>query len=57
MAKTDIVSAFRLFPVHPDDWELLGIHWNDQYYFDKVLPFGLRSAPFIFNQLADAICN
>lgn len=29
--------------------------WNRQYYFDKVLPFGLRSAPYIFNQLSDAI--
>jgi hypothetical protein len=55
MAKTDIESAFRLFPVHPEDWELLGMYWNQQYYFDKVLPFGLRSAPFIFNQLSDAI--
>ena len=24
MGKTDIESAFRLIPVHPDDWELLG---------------------------------
>ena len=55
MAKTDIESAFRLFPVHPHDWELLGMFWNGSYYFDKVLPFGLRSAPFIVNQLSDAI--
>ena len=55
MAKTDIESAFRLFPVHPDDWELLGMFSNGFYYFDKVLPFGLRSAPFIFSQLSDAI--
>ena len=55
MAKTDIESAFRLFPVHPHDWELLGLFWNGFYYFDKVLPFGLRSVPFIFNQLSDAI--
>ena len=55
MAKTDIESAFRLFPVHPDDWELLGMFWNGFYYFDKVLPFGLRSVPFLFNQLSDAI--
>ena len=51
MAKTDTESAFRLYPVHPDDWEL----WNGHYYFGKVLPFGLRSAPFLFNQLSDAI--
>ena len=33
---------------------LLGIYWRQQYYYDLVLPFGLRSAPFIFNQVADA---
>jgi len=55
MAKTDIESAFRFFPVHPHDWKLLGMSWNGFYYFDEVLPFGLRSAPLIFNQLSDAI--
>ena len=25
MGKTDIESAFCLIPVHPDDWELLGM--------------------------------
>ena len=54
LAKTDIESAFRQFPVHPGDWELLGMYWNNSYYFDKVLPFGLRCAPYIFNQLSDA---
>ena len=55
MAKTDICSAFRNIPVHPNDWELLGMHWQGLYFFDKVLPFGLRSAPYIFNQLSDAL--
>ena len=55
MGKTDIESAFRLIPVRPNDWELLGMFWNGQYYFDKVLPFGLRSAPYILNQFSDAI--
>ena len=55
MPKTDIQSAFRLFPVHPEDWELLGMKWEGKYYYDKVLPFGLRSAPSIFNQLSDAV--
>ena len=55
LAKTDIESAFRQFPVHPEDWELLGMYWNNSYYFDKVLPFGLRSAPYFFNQLSDAL--
>ena len=55
LAKTDIESAFRLIPVHPDHYELLGMYWEGKYYYDKVLPFGLRSAPFLFNQLSDAL--
>ena len=55
MAKTDLKSAFRLIPIHPEDWNLLGILWKSQYYVDMYLPFGLRSAPFIFNQLSDGL--
>ena len=55
LAKTDIESAFRLIPVHPDDYELLGMYWEGKYYYDKVLPFGLRSGPYLFNQLSDTI--
>ena len=55
MAKIDIRSAFRLCPVHPSDHHLLGMKWRGSFYFDRVLPFGLRSAPFIFNCLAEAI--
>lgn len=55
MTKTDIQSAFRIIPVHPEDWELLGMARKDHYYFDKALPFGLRSAPFIFNQLSESL--
>ena len=36
LAKTDIESAFRLIPVHPDDYELLGMKWEGKYYYDKV---------------------
>eukprot|EP00117_Sycon_ciliatum_P029789 scpid74607/ scgid1212/ len=55
LTKVDIRNAFRLCPVAPSDWHLLGIRWNGMYYYEKVLPFGLRSSPFIFNQLATAI--
>ena len=55
MAKTDLKSAFRLIPIHPDEGHLLGIHWQSQYYVDMYLPFGLRSAPFLFNQLSDGL--
>ena len=52
MAKLDIKSAFQLYPVRPADHHLLGMRWQGQYFFDRVLPFGLRSAPCIFNCLA-----
>jgi hypothetical protein len=31
------------------------MHWKGLYFSDQVLPFGLRSAPYIFNQLSDAL--
>ena len=29
--------------------------WRGQYFVDLVLPFGLRSAPFIFNSIAELV--
>ena len=55
MAKTDLKSAFRLIPIHPNDWSLLGIYWQSQYYVDMYLPFGVRSGPFLFNLLSDGL--
>ena len=28
MAKTDLKLAFRIMPIHPDDWNLLSIYWQ-----------------------------
>ncbi len=55
MGKADLKSAFRLCPVSPIDWPLLGIHWRGQFFVDKCLPFSLRSSPYLFNLLADAL--
>jgi len=55
MAKFDVESAYRNVPVHPSDRYLLGMKWRNQYYVDLALPFGLRSAPFIFNSIADLV--
>lgn len=33
LAKTDIKSAFRIIPISPKDYNLLGIKWNNLYYF------------------------
>ena len=55
MAKMDIKSAFRLLPVHQSDRYLLAMEWNKGIYIDTSLPFGLRSAPKLFNILADLL--
>ena len=55
MAKIDIKQAYRNIPMHPMDHYLLGVQWKGELYIDKVLPFGLRSAPIIFSAVADAL--
>ena len=55
LAKFDVQGAFRTVPVHPDDRWLLGMQWQGRTYVDKVLPFGLRSAPKLYNAVADGL--
>ena len=59
LAKVDIKSAYCLILVHPTNRPLLGIRWQGQIFVDTKLPFGLRSAPKVFNAVADALewCN
>lgn len=57
MSKADLRHAFRLIPVRPDQWWLLGFCWEGQYFHDTCLPFGLRSACSLFNELADVLCQ
>ena len=55
MAKVDIKHAFRICPVRPEDYKLLGTFWEGLYFVELRLPFGLRSSVFIFNTFADAL--
>ena len=55
LAKVDVASAYRIIPVHPEDRMLLGMSWEDKGYVDNQLPFGLSSAPVIFNAYADGL--
>ena len=52
-AKFDVESAYRKIAVQACDRFLLGMEWRGQFYVDLALPFGLRSAPYIFNSVAD----
>ena len=52
MGKMDIKSAFRLIPVSPSDFDLLGIQFNDQYFIDKCLPFGCFISCSVFEKFS-----
>jgi Reverse transcriptase (RNA-dependent DNA polymerase) len=51
--KRDIKDAFRNIPLATHTQWLLGFHWEGQFYKEACLPFGLRTAPFIFNLFAE----
>ena len=55
MSKSDIDSAFRLIPVIPDDYPLLGMKFNHRYYYDKCLPMGCSSSCHIFERFSTAL--
>ena len=48
MAKTDIKSPFRIIPVHPLEYPLLDIKWDNEYCFDRCLAIGLKSSCALF---------
>ncbi|KAL5491811.1 hypothetical protein EMCRGX_G017175 [Ephydatia muelleri] len=50
MSKLDLQAAFPMVPVLASKWELLGMHWHDNYYVDTCLPFSLL-APSILTTL------
>ena len=51
----DIQRVYRIIPIYRGNRYLLGIKWLGQYRIDLALPFGLRSAPGIFNSLGDVV--
>ena len=51
----DIECAFRIAPVHPDDWHLLGMKFNSQHYFDVHLSMGSPSSPYNFDTVGQAL--
>ena len=55
MAKADIQEAFRIIPIAPSCYHLLGFQFQGHYYYDKVLPMGLRSSCAIFEKFSTAL--
>ena len=55
LAKTDIKSAFRIIPIRPDQYHLLGFQWNNNYYYDMCLPMGCSSSCSIFQSFSTSL--
>lgn len=56
LTKVDIISAFKVMPIHPDSWHLFRVRWHRKFYFAVRLTFGCKSGPKIFDMLSEAIC-
>ena len=55
MAKSDVRNAFRILPVHPRDYPLLGFKWRGKYYYDLSMPMGCSIACKVFEALSSAL--
>jgi len=55
LAKTDIKSAFRIIPIHPANYFLLCMKFDNLYYFDRCLPMRLSSSCNIFEAFSTAL--
>lgn len=56
LCKTDVADAFKQIPIAKSLWPFHGIKWNNLTYYFCRLVFGSRSSPYLFDQLALAIC-
>ena len=52
LGKMDISNAFRLLPVRPEDFCLLGFTFQDKYYIDKCLPMGCSISCALFEKFS-----
>ena len=43
-------------PVDPFDWSLLGILWDEKFYVDLAIPFGLRHEAMACQRITEAVC-
>ena len=51
MAKIGIKDAYINIPIHPDHWQFLRFQWKGSFFEFSCLPFGLTSAPRVFNKI------
>ena len=55
LIKRDIKDAFRNIPLAPSQRPLMAFAWEGSTYIECCLPFGLSTAPFLFNLFSEGI--
>lgn len=55
IGKMDLKSAFRLLPVYPGCFDLLGFQFNDYYFIDKMMPMGCSESCSYFEKFSTFI--
>jgi hypothetical protein len=56
LSKVDIehALAYKIIPINPASFHLLGFVIGDKYFFDKTLPMGLSYSCNLFEQFSCA---
>lgn len=59
MATVDIEAAYRTVTISPEHWKYQGLQWRingrNSYLLDTSLCFGLKCAPYVFNQFSNFV--
>ena len=55
LVKRDLSDAFRYIPVASSDFWLLDFFYEENFWTDRFLLFGLRTSPYLFNLFAKAL--
>lgn len=55
LIKLDVEAAYKQVPVRKEDWHLLGFKFRGKFYYERVLPFGLRSSCRLWDMFACAL--
>ena len=55
MAKADIEDAFRNLVINPSDYHLLGLQWEEKFYYDTCLPMGCSSSCQLFEKFSSSL--
>ncbi len=50
MTTWDLKSGYHHVSIDPEYHKMLGFRWNGQGYVFTVLPFGLKTAPYVFQK-------